>query len=183
MNKIRIWSKECAIHTNVMEASTRAISYSDKSKFYRELQSEVIGMCEPEWFANLANVSALLKQHLPQINWVGFYLNHKEELVLSSFQGLPACTRIRFGKGVCGTAAATREIQIVPDVDQFPGHIVCDSASRSEIVLPIIRDNKVIGVLDIDSPILNRFDQADADGLKKIVDILLEKTIWPPNFT
>ena len=165
-----------------MAHNTFAIDYSDKEKFYKELLTEVTGILEPEWFVNLANVSALLKQHLPQINWVGFYLNHNSELLLSSFQGLPACTRIVFGKGVCGTAAATKATQLVADVDQFPGHIVCDSASRSEIVIPLIKDDRVLGVLDIDAPVLNRFDSIDKDGLERLVQILVNKTLWPPQF-
>ena len=165
-----------------MAHNTFAIDYSDKEKFYKELLTEVTGILEPEWFVNLANVSALLKQHLPQINWVGFYLNHNSELLLSSFQGLPACTRIVFGKGVCGTAAATKATQLVADVDQFPGHIVCDSASRSEIVIPLIKDDRVLGVLDIDAPVLNRFDSIDKDGLERLVQILVNKTLCPPQF-
>ncbi|MNL26518.1 Free methionine-R-sulfoxide reductase [compost metagenome] len=131
---------------------------------------------------NLANVSALLKQHLPEINWVGFYLACGDELLLSSFQGLPACTRIKIGKGVCGTAAASQKSVLVPDVDQFPGHIVCDSASRSEVVIPLIIKNKVLGVLDVDSPLLNRFDDVDQKGLEGVVEILLQKTSWPEKF-
>jgi GAF domain-containing protein len=165
-----------------MQASSNRISYSNKAKFYRELNSEAQGLAEKEWFVNLANFSALLNQHLPEINWVGFYLNHNEELLLSSFQGLPACTRIKIGKGVCGAAAQTREIQLVPDVDQFPGHIVCDANSRSEVVLPLLDGDRLLGVLDIDSPILNRFDQEDVEGLKVFCDILIKATLWPPSF-
>lgn len=165
-----------------MESTRTTIDYSNKEKFYKELRSEVTGILETEWFVNLANVSALLKQHLPQINWVGFYLNHQNELLLSSFQGLPACTRIAFGKGVCGTAAATRTTQLVADVDQFPGHIVCDSASRSEIVIPLIMNDQVLGVLDIDSPVLNRFDKTDLQGLEAITSVLINKTVWPKVF-
>lgn len=159
------------------------ISYKDKSKFYKELLSEASGILEKEWFVNLANISALLKQHLPDINWVGFYLLHKNELLLSSFQGLPACTRIALGKGVCGTAAKTLQTQLVADVDQFPGHIVCDSASRSEIVIPLIHNGKLLGVLDIDAPILNRFDEQDQKSLEQLVDVLLKQTQWPETFT
>lgn len=165
-----------------MEANHLAISYKDKTKFYKELHSEVSGILEKEWFVNLANVSALLKQHLPDINWVGFYLACGDELLLSSFQGLPACTRIKFGKGVCGTAAASHKSVLVPDVDQFPGHIVCDSASRSEVVIPLVVKNKVLAVLDVDSPLLNRFDEVDQKGLEGVVEILLEKTSWPEKF-
>ncbi len=165
-----------------MESSRTTINYSNKDKFYKELLGEVEGILEPEWFVNLANVSALLNQHLPDINWVGFYLNHKNELLLSSFQGLPACTRIAFGKGVCGTAAATKTTQLIADVDAFPGHIVCDAASKSEIVIPLIKDGQVLGVLDIDAPILNRFDTVDQIHLEKLVQTLLTKSQWPQTF-
>nr|WP_246845891.1 GAF domain-containing protein [Bdellovibrio sp. ZAP7] len=139
-------------------------------------------MSEKEWFVNLANFSALLNQHLPEINWVGFYLNHNGELLLSSFQGLPACTRIKMGKGVCGTAAQTLQSQLVPDVHQFPGHIACDARSRSEVVIPLVLGDRLLGVLDIDSPHLNRFDLEDVKGLEEFARILLEKTVWPSSF-
>ncbi|AFY03100.1 GAF domain-containing protein [Bdellovibrio bacteriovorus] len=159
-----------------------SINYSDKTKFYKELLSEAEGMAEKEWFVNLANFAALLKQHLPQINWVGFYLLHNNELLLSSFQGLPACTRIAIGKGVCGTAAKTQQTQLIADVDQFPGHIVCDAASKSEIVVPMIHNGKLLGVLDVDAPVLSRFDSEDQKGLEAMVQILLSKTTWPDSF-
>ena len=159
------------------------ISYDNKAKFYKELHQEVSGILEKEWFVNLANTAALLKQHLPNINWVGFYLLHNNELLLSSFQGLPACTRIALGKGVCGTAAQTLKTQLVPDVDQFPGHLVCDSASRSEIVIPMTLQGRLLGVLDIDAPILARFDSADQEGLQELVTTLINKTQWPAQFT
>lgn len=108
---------------------------------------------EPSMIANLANAAALLHQFLPDINWVGFYLTDGDELVLGPFQGLPACVRIPFGKGVCGTAAAERRTIVVPDVHEFPGHIACDAASQSEIVVPLMKEGRVIGVLDIDSPV------------------------------
>jgi len=165
-----------------MQAAKNSISYDNKAKFYKELNSEAQGLLEKEWFVNLANIAALLKQHLPDINWVGFYLAHNGELLLSSFQGLPACTRIRFGKGVCGTAAQTRQAQLVPDVDQFPGHIVCDGTSRSEIVIPVLQGQRVLGVLDIDSPSLNRFDEEDLQGLQKITELLTQATEWPESF-
>ena len=158
------------------------INYSDKAKFYKELISEAQGLCEKEWFVNLANFTALLNQHLPGINWVGFYLLHNNELLLSSSQGLPACTRIAIGKGVCGTAAKTLQTQLVADVDQFPGHIVCDSASRSEIVVPLIHNGRLLGVLDIDAPTLNRFDQDDQKGLEQFAEILTKNTQWPAQF-
>lgn len=165
-----------------MQATSFKINYSDKEKFYKELNQEVSGILESEWFVNLANTAALLKQHLPDVNWVGFYLFHNNELLLSSFQGLPACTRIAVGKGVCGTAAQTLQSQLVPDVDQFPGHIVCDSASRSEVVIPMVWENRLLGVLDVDAPIVDRFSAEDQKGLETLVRILLEKTKWPERF-
>jgi L-methionine (R)-S-oxide reductase len=114
-----------------------------------------------------------LNQFLEQINWVGFYLTENDELVLGPFQGLPACVRIPFGKGVCGTAAKNKKTIIVPDVHLFPGHIACDAASQSEIVVPMVKDGNVIGVLDIDSPIKNRFDETDQKYLEKFVDVII----------
>jgi L-methionine (R)-S-oxide reductase len=128
---------------------------------------------ESNFIANLANASALLNHFFEQINWVGFYLAENDELVLGPFQGLPACVRIPFGKGVCGTAAKNRKTIIVPDVHLFPGHIACDAASQSEIVVPMIKDENVIGVLDIDSPIKNRFDETDQKYLEKFVDAII----------
>ncbi|MBL5867749.1 GAF domain-containing protein [Heyndrickxia sporothermodurans] len=116
---------------------------------------------EPNQIANLSNASALLNQFLDRINWVGFYLMDGNELVLGPFQGLPACVRIPIGRGVCGTAVQKRKTLRVADVNTFPGHIACDSASQSEIVIPIIKNDSVIGVLDIDSPEKNRFDETD----------------------
>jgi L-methionine (R)-S-oxide reductase len=127
---------------------------------------------EKNLIANLSNAAALLNQFLSDINWVGFYLNIEEELVLGPFQGLPACTRIPLGKGVCGTAAKKRQYLYVPDVHQFEGHIACDTASRSELVIPLIKNDALIGVLDIDSPILNRFDETDIQYLNKFADLL-----------
>ncbi|ABO68047.1 MULTISPECIES: GAF domain-containing protein [Geobacillus] len=130
---------------------------------------------EPNMIANLANASALLNQFLTDINWVGFYLADGDELVLGPFQGLPACVRIPFGKGVCGTAAAERRTVVVPDVHQFPGHIACDAASQSEIVVPLIKEGRVIGVLDIDSPIKNRFDDIDRRYLEQFASVLVSE--------
>ncbi|HDR5464019.1 GAF domain-containing protein [Bacillus anthracis] len=124
--------------------------------------------------ANLSNASALLNQFLDRVNWVGFYVTEGNQLVLGPFQGMPACVRIPFGRGVCGVAAETKTTQLVADVHQFPGHIACDSASNSEIVLPIIKDGNVIGVLDIDSPEKNRFDEVDQRYLEKFVETLLK---------
>jgi len=129
---------------------------------------------EPSFIANLSNASALLNVFLDQINWVGFYLTEGENmLVLGPFQGLPACVRIPFGRGVCGTAAANAKTELVADVHAFPGHIACDAASQSEIVVPMVKDGKVIGVLDIDSPIKERFDEVDRTYLEKFVEVLL----------
>ena len=124
--------------------------------------------------ANLSNASALLNQFLDRVNWVGFYVTEGNQLVLGPFQGMPACVRIPFGRGVCGVAAETKTTQLVAAVHQFPGHIACDSASNSEIVVPIIKDGNVIGVLDIDSPEKNRFDEVDQRYLEKFVETLLK---------
>lgn len=128
---------------------------------------------EPNLIANLSNASALLNTFLDDINWVGFYLYDGKELVLGPFQGLPACIRIPLGKGVCGSAAKQHEVLRIEDVHQFPGHIACDAASQSEIVLPIVKEGVLIGVLDIDSPSKNRFDEEDEKGLKQFVDIIV----------
>ncbi|RNF40822.1 GAF domain-containing protein [Planococcus salinus] len=127
---------------------------------------------ETNTVANLSNASALLNQFLERVNWVGFYLMEQGELVLGPFQGLPACVRIQVGKGVCGTAVSEKKTMLVKDVHAFPGHIACDAASRSEIVVPLIKDNEVIGVLDIDSPELSRFDEEDQTGLEQFADVL-----------
>lgn len=127
---------------------------------------------EPDSIANLSNASALLNQFLEDVNWVGFYIFKDKELVLGPFQGLPACIRIPVGKGVCGTAVETKETQVVADVNAFPGHIACDSASQSEIVVPLIVNGEVYGVLDIDSPITNRFDATDKEYIEKFATIV-----------
>ena len=152
----------------------------DKLDFYKELNQNLTGLIagETDPVANLANASALLFERMTEINWAGFYLMKAGELVLGPFQGKPACIRIALGKGVCGTAAAERRTIVVPDVNQSPGHIVCDPDSQSEIVVPIISEGRVRGVLDIDSPILNRFDQADQNGLEQFVNILEAEIVW-----
>lgn len=137
-----------------------------------EQLQELIGS-ETNFIANAANTCALLFHSLPDVNWVGFYIAEGEQLVLGPFQGKPACVRIPFGKGVCGTAAAKQETQVVEDVDKFPGHIACDSASRSEIVVPLLNWGRVLGVLDLDSASVNRFDEDDEEGLESIVSIFL----------
>ncbi|OZM56060.1 hypothetical protein CIB95_13195 [Lottiidibacillus patelloidae] len=128
---------------------------------------------ETNRIANLANASALLNQFLDDVNWVGFYVLEGQQLVLGPFQGLPACVRIPIGKGVCGTSAQEERTILVEDVHQFPGHIACDAATRSEIVIPIIKDGKLLGVLDIDSPSLNRFDEVDQHYLEAFVNELI----------
>ncbi|MGP1909073.1 GAF domain-containing protein [Metabacillus sp. JX24] len=129
---------------------------------------------EKDAIANLANASALLNQFLEEINWVGFYLYKESELVLGPYQGLPACVRIPVGKGVCGTAALNRKTERVADVHAFPGHIACDAASQSEIVVPMVKDGELIGVLDIDSPIKDRFSELDQKYLEKFTETLIE---------
>nr|WP_247739326.1 GAF domain-containing protein [Bacillus sp. 165] len=156
--------------------TTQSYNQSREKNFetvIRQLQALIAD--EPNTIANLANASSLLNQFLEDINWVGFYLTEGSQLVLGPFQGLPACVRIPFGRGVCGTAAETGTTQLVADVHQFPGHIACDAASNSEIVVPMIKDGKVIGVLDIDSPNKNRFDQVDQMYLEKFVEVLIQQ--------
>jgi len=148
------------------------LDYSgEKTKDYELLikQLDALSTGETNQTALLANASSLLNQFLEEVNWVGFYLTENGELVLGPFQGLPACIRIPFGKGVCGTAVSENKTQRIADVHQFPGHIACDGASKSEIVIPISRNNEIIGVLDIDSPIYDRFDAIDQDNLEKFV--------------
>lgn len=142
---------------------------------YAELRLALRGLVadEPDLIANLANVSALLYAGLPDVNWVGFYLLRDGELVVGPFQGLPACVRIALGEGVCGTAAAERRTLRVADVEAFPGHIPCDAASRSEIVVPLVVEGELLGVLDVDSPSLTRFDEQDQAGLESLVAELL----------
>ncbi len=150
----------------------QAIAAVDKAGLYAELENALRALLDGEhdFIANAANTAALLYQTLPDVNWVGFYRLVGDELVLGPFQGKPACVRIPMGKGVCGTAAARRETVLVPDVHQFPGHIACDSASRSEIVVPLVKGGQLLGVLDLDSPNLGRFDEADRVGLEKLVN-------------
>jgi len=151
-----------------------------KAQRYRDLETALESLLEgePDPLANLANASALLAHSFPRVNWCGFYLLRGEELVLGPFQGKPACVRIRVGKGVCGTAAARRETVVVPDVNRFPGHIACDAASRSEIVVPILQAGVLRGVLDVDAPETDRFDDEDRAGLEEFVAILTPRVAW-----
>ncbi len=146
-----------------------------KAQLYAQLAEELRALIagESDWIANLANASALLYHSLPNVNWAGFYLLRQDELVVGPFQGRPACVRIKMGRGVCGTAAARRTTIIVPNVNEFPGHIACDSASNSEIVVPMIQHNELLGVLDIDSPTQGRFDEEDRQGLEAFVEALI----------
>ncbi|HET7577036.1 MAG TPA: GAF domain-containing protein [Sphingomicrobium sp.] len=150
------------------------IAAADTATMYRDLASALEGLVtgEPDPIANMANASALIFETLPDVNWVGFYRNLGGELVVGPFQGRPACLRIKFGEGVCGVAAQTRQVQRVEDVNAFPGHIACDSASNSEIVVPLIRDGELIGVLDIDSPHTGRFTVEDEAGCIRLGEIL-----------
>jgi len=150
------------------------ITAADTATLYRDLASALESLVsgEPDAVANMANASALIFETLPDVNWVGFYRNVGGELVVGPFQGRPACIRIPFGSGVCGAAAATQQVQRIEDVHAFPGHIACDSASNSEIVVPLIRDGELLGVLDIDSPKTRRFTQEDEVGCVRLGEIL-----------
>jgi L-methionine (R)-S-oxide reductase len=151
-----------------------------KAASYEELTRSLVALLEGETdaLANLANATSLLAQSLDRINWCGFYLLRGEDLVLGPFQGKPACVRIPVGKGVCGGAAARRKPVVVPDVNRFPGHITCDPASRSEIVVPVIEQDLLRGVLDVDSPETGRFDEEDRAGLERFVATLTPRIKW-----
>ena len=150
------------------------IEAADKSTLYADLASALEGLTagEPDAIANMANAAALIWESLPGLNWAGFYRNVGGELVLGPFQGRPACIRIPFGQGVCGAAAASLDVQRVEDVHAFPGHIACDAASASELVVPIVKDGRLVAVLDLDSPTRARFTQEDEDGCVKLAAIL-----------
>ena len=148
-----------------------------KAETYRQLQQAAAALTdgEPDPVANMANVAALLGDFLPDLNWAGFYRVVDGELVLGPFVGRPACIRIPFGKGVCGTAAADGETQVVEDVHAFPGHIACDSETNSELVVPVVRNGAVIAVIDLDSPSLSRFDDEDREGIEGLAEIISER--------
>jgi len=152
----------------------------NKKECYELIHSQLKALLEDEPYVipNLSNASALLNGALKDINWVGFYLIHNNELLLGPFQGKTACVHIKIGKGVCGTAVLKDETQMVYDVHEFPGHIACDSASRSEIVVPIRVNGHILGVLDIDSPVTGRFDTLDKEGLEEVVRILEQSCQW-----
>jgi L-methionine (R)-S-oxide reductase len=149
-----------------------------KTELYKDLALQLRSLLEEErdFIANAANFSSLLYHSLPDLNWAGFYLLKQGELVLGPFQGKPACVRIAVGAGVCGTAAKERLTVIVDNVHEFPGHIACDSASNSEIVVPILRDDELLGVLDLDSPLFGRFDEEDARELNALMEIFKQST-------
>jgi L-methionine (R)-S-oxide reductase len=150
------------------------IEAADKATLYADVASALEGLVagEEDVVANMANAAALIWESLPDLNWAGFYRNIGGELVVGPFQGRPACIRIAFGDGVCGAAAATRQVQRIEDVHAFPGHIACDAASNSEIVVPIIRDGELIAVLDLDSPLKGRFTEEDEKGCIRLCEIL-----------
>jgi GAF domain-containing protein len=147
-----------------------------KSDLYRGLSKELAALLadEPDRIANAANMAALIYHELPDLNWVGFYFCRGAELVLGPFQGRPACVRIPLGTGVCGTAASRGATILVPDVHNFPGHIACDPASRSELVVPLIDSGHLLGVLDLDSPLLARFDETDREGCERLVALFVD---------
>jgi GAF domain-containing protein len=149
---------------------------ADKSALYRDLTEQLAALLagETDPIANAANTAALVYHGLPELNWAGFYFARAGELVLGPFQGKPACVRIPWGQGVCGSAAARRETILVPDVHDFPGHIACDPESRSELVVPLITEGKVLGVLDLDSPVPGRFDDQDRAGCERLATIFVE---------
>ena len=157
------------------------IAQDDKASFYAELCEQLGSLLagEPDPIANAANTSALIFQSVPELNWAGFYfLKRPDELVLGPFRGKPACVRIAVGRGVCGAAVQQRASILVRDVHDFADHIVCDSASRSELVVPLIRDGKVLGVIDLDSPLVTRFDAGDQAGIERMAAIYLRASSW-----
>jgi GAF domain-containing protein len=157
----------------MLPSQNRSNKYSE-AEIFQEAEAILTG----RWITDLANISALLMQHFEDINWAGFYLvpeDQKNVMWLGPFQGLPACTEIPFSKGVCGAAATQKQTMRVADVDRFPGHIVCDSRSKSEVVVPLLKNGEVIGVLDVDSATVNRFSENDQLFLEKIVKIILAR--------
>jgi len=153
---------------------------ADKGLLYRQLGGQLAALLsgETDPWANMSNAAALVYAVLPDLNWAGFYLLRGGELVVGPFQGRPACVRIPIGRGVCGAAAATRQTQVVPDVHAFDGHIACDSASNSEVVVPLVKDGRLVGVLDLDSPSPGRFDAEDAAGLEQAAALIVGGCDW-----
>jgi len=165
-----------AVDTGSDMFKAEPIEVVDKAQHYQELAEQMRGLLsdERDRIANAANFSSLVFNSLPALNWAGFYFYDGSELVVGPFQGQPACVRIAIGKGVCGTAAATRQTQLVRDVHEFEGHIACDSASQSEIVVPLFDGDKLIGVWDVDSPDIARFDEDDRIGMERLAGIFVE---------
>jgi len=163
---------------NMHSISDANLAELDKAALYAQVQKELAALLEGErdFIANAANCAALLYHSLPELNWAGFYFLKGADLVLGPFQGKPACVRIGPGRGICGAAAAVKQTLIVPNVHEFRGHIACDTASKSEIVVPLLRDGHLLGVLDLDSPVVGRFDQTDASSLELIVATLIAKS-------
>jgi len=161
-----------------MEYTSKRYEFRNKDADYASLAEELVGLLtgEQDFIANAANTSALVFDALPDINWAGFYFLRNGELVVGPFQGKPACVRIPLGKGVCGTAAANRKTIVVRDVHEFPGHIACDAASLSEIVVPLLRGDELLGVLDIDSPLVGRFDDADRRGIERLATLFVSSS-------
>ena len=158
-----------------MSFATQTLTGSKPEQYAQLLeQARALLHGERDRIANAANLSALVYHGLPALNWAGFYFYDGHELVVGPFQGLPACVRIALDRGVCGAAASTRQTQRIADVEAFPGHIACDAASRSELVVPLVHDGKLVGVFDLDSPRLDRFDAHDQDGLEAIARIFVE---------
>jgi L-methionine (R)-S-oxide reductase len=159
-----------------MTYSNERYDFTDKRAGYEQLATQLHGLLEGETdpIANAANTVALIFDALPEVSWAGFYFLRGSELIVGPFQGKPACVRIALGRGVCGTAAARRETIIVPDVNAFPGHIACDAASQSEVVVPLIAANGLVGVLDLDSARLSRFDEVDASGLERLAELFVQ---------
>jgi L-methionine (R)-S-oxide reductase len=158
---------------------------TDKSRLYDELARQLAALIDGErdLVANCANMAALIYHGLSKLNWAGFYFARQGELVLGPFQGKPACIRIAWGEGVCGAAAARGSAIVVPDVHEFPGHIACDPESRSELVVPLVDDGRVLGVLDLDSPVAGRFDEDDRAGCERLVALFLAHQLrWPEAF-
>ena len=161
--------------------SSPTIPTENKHEFYAELADQLRGLLDGErdWLANFANAAALIFHSLPDLNWAGYYLLRGNELVLGPFQGKVACVRIASGRGVCGSAVAQRRSLVVADVHEFPGHIACDAASRSELVAPLVVGERIIGVLDLDSPRPGRFDDGDRVGCERLMATLLMASDWP----
>jgi L-methionine (R)-S-oxide reductase len=166
--------EQASLALTVSTLPTKTALYEQLCEKLRELMAD-----QTDFLANISNFAALLFTTLPDLNWAGFYLLRGTDLVLGPFQGKPACSCIALGDGVCGTAALRRAAVLVPDVHAFPGHIVCDEASQSEIVLPVFKDTRLIGVLDMDSPKLGRFDEVDRDQIEQLLRLLMEGTVVP----